>query len=74
MKTIILVNTIALWGPSSHHVTVGVFVDVVEIGLPTHLRYIRPRTRTDGTEAQNRLHPNYTSDFCQDEPVSVAEH
>ena len=33
--------------------TVGLCVDVVEIGLATHLRYIRPCTCTDGrTELQ----------------------
>ena len=37
----------ALWGRSSRHVTVGLCTDDVEIGLATHLRYIRPCTRTD---------------------------
>ena len=58
----------ALWGRSSHHVTVGLCVDVIKIGLAMHLRYIRLCTHTYGrTELQPEplrgggggLRPNY---------------
>ena len=61
----------ALWGRSSRHVTVGFCMKVVEIGLATHLRYIRPCTRTyvqtelPPEPLRGGSAPNYASLFRQ---------
>ena len=52
----------ALWGRCSHDVTVGLCMDIVEIGLATHLRYIRHApVRTDRIATKGGLRPNYVS-------------